>query len=70
MPKSFCEESSMTRSRAAVDDVDVAEKRRLEEALEEGLVETFPASDPPNVTQPPPTRGDRALRRKGETSLR
>ena len=60
----------MTRSRAAVDDVDPAEKRRLEEALEEGLLETFPASDPPNVTQPPPTRGDSVLRRKGESTLR
>ncbi|ARQ02555.1 hypothetical protein [Pseudorhodoplanes sinuspersici] len=30
------------------------ERRRLEEALEEGLEDTFPASDPINVTQPPP----------------
>ena len=30
-----------------------AERRRLEKALEEGLEETFPASDPVNVTQPP-----------------
>ena len=29
-----------------------AEKRRLDEALDEGLEETFPASDPVNVTQP------------------
>jgi hypothetical protein len=41
-----------------------AEKRRLDEALEEGLEETFPASDPPNVTQPPPSRDDRHVRRK------
>ena len=27
-------------------------KRDLDEALEEGLKETFPASDPPAVTQP------------------
>ena len=33
-----------------------AEKRRLDAALEEGLEETFPASDPVNVTQPPPRR--------------
>ena len=32
------------------------EKRRLDEALEEGLEETFPASDPVNVIQPPPTK--------------
>ena len=35
---------------------DREEKRRLDDALEEGLEETFPASDPVNVTQPPPRR--------------
>ena len=29
-----------------------ADKRRLDEALEEGLEETFPGSDPVSVTQP------------------
>jgi hypothetical protein len=43
---------------------DDAEKRLLDEALEEGLEETFPASDPPNVTQPPPSRDDRHVKRK------
>ncbi len=33
-----------------------AEKRRLDQALEEGLEETFPGSDPVNVTQPPPSK--------------
>jgi hypothetical protein len=28
-------------------------KARLDKALEKGLEETFPASDPVNVTQPP-----------------
>jgi hypothetical protein len=37
---------------------DRAEKRRLDDALEEGLKGTFPASDPVSVTQPPPSRGD------------
>ncbi len=41
------------------------EKRRLDDALEEGLEETFPASDPVNVTQPPPTKGDRYVKRGG-----
>jgi hypothetical protein len=41
-----------------------AEKRRLDEALEEGLEETFPASDPVNVTQPAPTKGDNHTTRK------
>jgi len=39
------------------------EKHRLDEALEEGLEETFPGSDPVNVTQPPPTRGDQHVKR-------
>jgi len=41
------------------------EKRRLDEALEEGLEETFPASDPVNVVQPPPSKGDHHLKRGG-----
>jgi hypothetical protein len=53
----------MTPSRTASRDVADAEKRRLDSALEEALEETFPASDPPNVTQPPPTKGDRNVRR-------
>jgi hypothetical protein len=41
-----------------------AEKRRLDAALEEGLEETFPGSDPVNVTQPPPSKADHHIRRK------
>ena len=40
------------------------EKRLLDEALEEGLEETFPGSDPVNVTQPPPSKDDRRVKRK------
>jgi hypothetical protein len=40
-----------------------AEKRRLDDALDEGLQETFPASDPVSVTQPPPTKGDNHITR-------
>jgi hypothetical protein len=43
---------------------DRAEKRRLDDALEEGLEETFPASDPVNVTQPPPSKGDHHVKRR------
>ena len=39
------------------------EKRRLDEALEEGLEETFPGSDPVNITQPPPSKGDHHVKR-------
>jgi hypothetical protein len=38
-------------------DREEAKKRRLERQLEEGLEETFPASDPVNVIQPVPNRG-------------
>jgi hypothetical protein len=41
------------------------EKRKLDEALEEGLEETFPASDPVSVTQPPPSKQDHHVKRKG-----
>jgi hypothetical protein len=44
---------------------DREEKRRLDDALEEGLQETFPASDPVNVIQPPPSKGDHYLKRGG-----
>lgn len=40
------------------------EKRRLDDALEEGLEETFPGSDPVNVTQPPPSKQDRRVKRR------
>jgi hypothetical protein len=38
-----------------------AEKRRdsLEKALDQGLEESFPGSDPVNVTQPSPSKQDK-----------
>ena len=36
-----------------------AERRKLERSLEQGLEDSFPASDPINVTQPPPTARDK-----------
>ena len=42
-----------------------AEKHKPAEALDEGLEETFPASDPVNVTQPPPSKQDHHVKRKG-----
>jgi hypothetical protein len=41
------------------------EKRRLDEALERGLEDTFPASDPVNVTQPPSSPADRKDKKRG-----
>jgi hypothetical protein len=34
-------------------------KRRLERSLEQGLEDSFPASDPVNVTQPVPAHRDK-----------
>jgi hypothetical protein len=42
---------------------DREEKRRLDDALHEGLEATFPASDPVSVTQPTPTKGDHHAKR-------
>ena len=39
-------------------------KRRLERSLEQGLEDSFPASDPVNVTQPAPSRRSNDKRRK------
>jgi nicotinate phosphoribosyltransferase len=41
-----------------------ARKRKLERSLEQGLEDSFPASDPVNVTQPVPTRRANDKRRK------
>jgi hypothetical protein len=54
----------MTGPGADPKDAKGAEKRRLEEALEEGLEETFPGSDPVSVIQPAPSNGDLPARRK------
>jgi len=35
------------------------EQKRLDRALDRGLEETFPGSDPVNVTQPPHSKEDR-----------
>ena len=63
-----------TRNGAVIDDDDQDERtkateeakrrQRLERSLEEGLEDTFPASDPINVTQPPPTVEDKHYGRK------
>jgi hypothetical protein len=53
-----------TAARAEADSADREEKRRLDDALEEGLEETFPGSDPVNVTQPAPSKGDQHVKRR------
>jgi hypothetical protein len=54
----------MTAPRSKQTSVKDQEKRQLDEALEEGLEETFPGSDPVNVTQPPPSKADHHVKRK------
>jgi hypothetical protein len=54
----------MTGRRSSSKDAADTEKRQLDEALDEGLEETFPGSDPVNVTQPPPSKGDHHVKRK------
>lgn len=39
-------------------------KEKLDEALNKGLEESFPGSDPVNVTQPPPSKHDQHIKRK------
>ena len=55
----------MTRPHATPSPEEIKEKRDLDKALEEGREETFPGSDPVNVTQPPPSRGDGHVKRSG-----
>jgi hypothetical protein len=54
----------MTASGSEPKDAESSEKRRLDRALDEGLEETFPGSDPVNVTQPPPSKADHHVKRK------
>jgi hypothetical protein len=57
-------ENTMSKSGSEPKASKEVEKRRLDEALEEGLEETFPGSDPVNVTQPAPSKADNHLKRK------
>lgn len=50
-------DASKTREKAE------AEKQRLDDALNEGLKETFPGSDPVSVTQPAQSKSDDRIKR-------
>jgi hypothetical protein len=39
-------------------------RRKLDQALDEGLRETFPGSDPVSVTQPAPSKYDKVIKRE------
>jgi hypothetical protein len=43
-------------------------KRDLEQALDEGLRDTFPGSDPVSVVQPVPSRDDAPIQREPQTA--
>jgi hypothetical protein len=38
-------------------------KTEAEKSLNKGLEDTFPASDPVNLTQPPPSKDDKHIKR-------
>jgi hypothetical protein len=57
-------EGPMSRSKGKLkDDAEAVEKRRPDDVLEEGLKQTFPASDAVSVTQPAPSRADHHVKR-------
>jgi hypothetical protein len=47
------------RREEAREEARLTEKQKAEESLERGLEDTFPASDPVNVTQPPHSPQDK-----------
>ena len=51
------------RRREAREEFREEQRRRAEKSLDRGLEDSFPASDPPNITQPPPTVHDRKPKR-------
>jgi hypothetical protein len=57
-------EITMSKSGSEPKHAKDTEKRKLDDALEEGLEETFPGSDPVNVTQPAPSKADHHIKRK------
>jgi len=52
-------EAKKKRNETEKEREDALRRRRLERSLEEGLQDSFPASDPINVTQPPPSAQDK-----------
>ncbi|MEA2939349.1 MAG: hypothetical protein QOC56_2853 [Alphaproteobacteria bacterium] len=52
-------DSDLLDEKKSQEDDEAKRQRRLEKSLEQGLEDSFPASDPINVTQPPPSKGDK-----------
>ena len=57
---------STTNASDAVDDVKLPPKPTTDEKLDEGVQETFPASDPVSIAQPSETAYEREQRLKRE----
>ena len=57
------EEIAEKRRREVLEEQKAAQRRKAERSLEEGLEDTFPASDPVNVTQPAQSVYDRKPKR-------
>ena len=55
---------STTNASDAVDDIDLPANPTVEQKLDAGVQETFPASDPVSITQPSETAYEAAQRRK------
>jgi hypothetical protein len=53
------EDIDRARRREAREERLESERHRDQQALDEGLEETFPASDPVNITQPPKSQQDK-----------
>jgi len=53
----------MTRPRVEPKLASSEDRHRLDDVLEEGLEQTFPASDPVSVTQPTPNRAEQHVKR-------
>ncbi len=51
------------RRQEAREELREEQRRKLEKSLDRGLEDSFPASDPPNITQPLPTVHDRKPKR-------
>jgi hypothetical protein len=59
---------STTNASDAVDDVELPPNPSVDEKLDEGVQETFPASDPVSIAQPSETAYEREQRLKRERS--
>jgi hypothetical protein len=51
------------RRREAREEAKEEQRRKADKSLERGLEDSFPASDPPNVTQPPKSPLDKRPKR-------